>query len=140
MKLPSLSDLDSLSRHSDVALLLMRVVMAGYLVINQGWPTYQQFINGATEFPDPLHLGSRVTMGLMVFTELGCATFVVFGLFTRLLAIPVAIGFTVAVFIHHWPDPFGWKELPSLYWASFVAIAILGPGKYSLDYILFKRK
>ncbi len=135
-----LSELDKLSNYQDIALFLMRVVIAGYLVINQGWPTFQNFLNGVAEFPDPLHLGSRTTMALMVFTELICASFVVVGLFTRLLALPVAFGFTVAVFIHHWSDPFGWKELPSLYWVSFVAFAILGPGKYSLDYLFFKRR
>jgi putative oxidoreductase len=140
MNLPKLSDLDSLSRYQDVALLLMRIVIAGYLVFNHGWSTLQNFLNGVAEYPDPLHFGPRNTMALMVFTELGCASFVVLGLFTRLLSIPVAIGFSVAVFVHHWPDPFGWKETPSIYWASFIAFAILGPGKYSLDYLLFKRK
>jgi putative oxidoreductase len=135
-----LSDLDKLSQFQDTALLLMRIVIAGYLAINQGWPTFQNFMNGVTEYPDPLHLGARTTMALMVFTEVGCASFVLVGLFTRLLAIPVAFGFTVAVFIHHWSDPFGWKELPSLYWVSFIAFAILGPGKYSLDYLIFRRK
>ena len=140
MPMLKLSDLDKLSRYQDVALLLMRIVIAGYLVINQGWPTLQNFLNGVAEYPDPFHLGPRNTMLLMVFTELICASFVLIGLFTRLLAIPVAFGFTVAVFIHHWPDPFGWKELPSLYWVSFIAFAILGPGKYSLDYLFFKRR
>jgi putative oxidoreductase len=140
MPMLTLSDLDKLARYQDGALLLLRIVIAGYLAINQGWPTFLNFINGVQEFPDPLHLGPRTTMGLMVLTELGCASFVLIGLFTRLLAIPVAIGFAVAVFIHHWPDPFGWKELPSLYGVSFLAFAILGPGKYSLDYLLFRRK
>lgn len=140
MKLLKLSDLDSLSRYQDAALLLLRIVIAGYLVINHGWSTLQNFMQGATEYPDPFHLGPRNTMALMVFTELGCASFVLVGLFTRLLAIPVAIGFTVAVFVQHWPDPFGWKETPAIYWASFIAFAILGPGKYSLDYLFFKRK
>ncbi len=135
-----ISDLDKLSRYQHIALVLMRVVIAGYLVVNQGWPTFQQFRAGATEYPDPLHLGSRTTMALMVFTELICAFFVVVGLYTRLLAMVIAFGFTVAVFIHHWPDPFGYKELPTLYWVSFIAMAILGPGKYSLDYLIFKRQ
>ncbi len=66
-----LQDLDKLSRFEPMALLLLRIVFAGLLVINQGWPTFQQFIAGSTEFPDPLNLGARTTMGLMVFTEFG---------------------------------------------------------------------
>ena len=65
---------------------------------------------------------------------------VTIGLFTRLAAIPIAFGFTVAVFIHHWPDTWSYKELPSLYWASFIIIAILGPGKYSLDELRLRKK
>ena len=134
-----LNRLDNLGRYQDVALLLLRVVVAGYLAINQGWPTLQKFLEGSTEFPDPLHLGARTTMAMMVGTELFCASFVVVGFLTRLLSIPVAFGFTVAIFIHHWPDPFGYKELPSLYWATFIALAIMGPGKYSVD-ALIRRK
>jgi len=129
-----LQDLDKLHRFDQEALLFMRIMFAGLLVIDEGWPTLQLFLSGGSEFPDPLHVGARVTMALMVFTELMCATMVTIGLFTRLLCIPIAFGFTVAVFIHHWPDPFKYKELPSLYWASFIVIAILGPGKYSLDH------
>ena len=135
-----LGDLDKLERFTPEALLFMRIVFGGLLVVNQGWPTLQQFLSGATEFPDPLHLGARTTMALMVFTEFFCASLVTIGLLTRLVAIPIAFGFTVAVFIHHWPDPWSYKELPSLYWASFIIIAILGPGKYSLDEVLFRRK
>ena len=104
----------------------------------QGWPTFVQFLEGSTEFPDPLHIGARTTMGLMVFTELFCAAAVSIGLFTRLLCIPVIIGFTVAVFVHHLHDPLSYKELPLLYWGGFLTILFLGPGKYSFDFLLSK--
>jgi putative oxidoreductase len=44
-----------------------------------------------------------------------------------------------AAFYAHWNDPFGKKELPLLFFLVFLAILIMGPGKYALDAIR-KRK
>ncbi len=131
---------NQLKKYESVGLLILRITVALLLAVRQGWPTLIQFLEGATEFPDPLHLGARTTMGLMAFTEFFCAVAVCIGLMTRLFCIPVIIGFTVAVFVHHLYDPLSYKELPLLYWGGFLTILFLGPGKYSLDYLFLKKE
>ena len=132
--------LNQLRNYESLGLLILRITVALLLAVRQGWPTFVQFLGGATEFPDPLHIGARATMGLMVFTELFCAAAVSIGLMTRLFCIPVIIGFTVAIFVHHLNDPLSYKELPLLYWGGFLTILFLGPGKYSVDYFLLKKQ
>ena len=39
----------------------------------------------------------------------------------------------VAVLVVHVNDPFKRQELALLYLAGFAAIALIGPGKYSID-------
>ena len=135
-----LAKLDALKKYEDVGLFILRMTVALLLAVRQGWPTFLQFLEGSTEFPDPLHIGARATMGMMVFTELFCAVAVSIGVLTRLFCIPVIIGFTVAIFVHHLSDPLSYKELPILYWGGFLAILFLGPGKYSVEYFLLKKQ
>jgi len=49
------------------------------------------------------------------------------------VAIPSAITMVVAAFIVHGADPLQKKELALVYLIMFLAIALLGPGKYSID-------
>jgi len=39
----------------------------------------------------------------------------------------------VAFFIIHGADPFGEKELAAIYGIGYIAIALIGPGKFSVD-------
>ena len=58
---------------------------------------------------------------------------IVAGLATRLSAIPAAFTMAVAAFVVHASDPLAKKEMALVYFAAFLAIALLGPGRWSLD-------
>ncbi|WP_430967371.1 DoxX family protein [Spongiimicrobium sp. 2-473A-2-J] len=118
---------------------LLRIGFGVMLAIVHGWPTVKGFFAGVTEYPDPLGLGSRITMGLMGFAEFFCAMLVALGLFTRITLIPLIIGFLVAVFVFHGNDPFDVKERAFHYLIVFVVLFITGPGSYVITN-LFKRK
>ena len=60
------------------------------------------------------------------------------GLVTRFSALPLIILMLVAVTVIHADDPWGKKEFALLYLIPFVTVFLAGPGKYSLDKILFK--
>lgn len=138
MKKPMINFLIT-GKYEDVGKLVIRLLFGLSLAINHGWPTFSNILSSKTgEYPDPLELGPEMTMILMGTSEFIFALMVVVGLFTRISVIPIIVGFTVAFFVHHATDPFGVKELSFLYLGAFTSIFFLGPGKFSLDYLLFK--
>jgi putative oxidoreductase len=117
--------------------LAIRLLVGLWLAFRHGWPTVVNLFAGETDYPDPLGIGSVPTMALMSFAEFLCALLVGIGLFTRLAAIPLVIGFGVAVFVHHAGEPLSQIELAYMYWSFSVSVLLLGGGTYSLDYWLF---
>jgi putative oxidoreductase len=93
---------------------------------------------GKISYPDPLGLGESLTMLVMGSIEAICPVFVIVGLFTRIAGFFVAFGFVVAVLIAHASDPFGVRELAYMYMSGFLAVFLLGPGKFSVDNYLSK--
>lgn len=120
-----------MKNYTDIGLLILRV-SAGGLMMTHGVAKLMNFNSMLTQFPDPIGLGSGLSLSLAVFAEFLCALLVVLGVFTRFAAIPVAITMAVAAFIVHSADPFQRKELALLYFGIFVSLIFLGGGKYSL--------
>ena len=118
---------------ADVGLLLLRVWFGGAFALAHGLPKAQKRLAGNFEFADPLGLGAGVSLALAVFGELVCGLLIAAGLYTRLAAVPAVFTMAVAAFVTHWADAFGKKELALLYGVAFLAIALCGPGRYSVD-------
>lgn len=122
------------------ALLILRVVI-GIFMLTHGWGKMQTLFSGEPiQFADPIGLGASFSLALTVFAEVLCSILIIVGLGTRFAAIPLLITMLVAVFIVHANDGFGKQELGLLYAAMYGAIALVGAGKFSLDYLLFKSK
>lgn len=58
---------------------------------------------------------------------------IVVGLYTRVSATFCAITMAVAAFVIHGDNGFGKMELALIYLIGFIAIALVGPGRYSGD-------
>lgn len=121
-----------------LGLLIFRLGFAGILAVQHGLPKLLDFSNKMHSFPDPLGIGSMLSLTLTVSAEFFCAVLVLLGLFTRFAAIPVVIAMAVAFFIVHSADPFAKKELAFLFFIAFSGVCATGPGAYSLDTI-FRR-
>lgn len=122
-----------------LALLVLRLVV-GVFMLTHGYGKLQTLIGeGPIKFADPIGIGHAASLTLAVFAEVMCSVLVIFGVTTRFAAIPLIITMLVAAFITHAPDAFGKKELPLLYASVYVAILLAGAGKYSVDYIVFKK-
>jgi putative oxidoreductase len=115
----------------------MRLVYGG-LLIPYGYKKLLDFGARSSTFADPFHIGSPLSMGLVIFAELFCAAFVVLGLFTRLAAIPPMSGLSVALFHAHKGDVFGQGGNATMFLAAFITILLIGPGKFSLDKVIGK--
>jgi len=120
-------------RSAAIALLVLRVGAGAMLIYQHGWGKLTHFGERAGSFADPIGLGPVVSFTLVVFAEVFCSALVALGLFTRLAVVPLLIFFAVAVFVQHVHDPFARKELPLLFACVYTAIALMGPGAYSID-------
>ena len=126
----------SSSEHSQqIGKLALRLLVGGFM-LTHGLPKLQNFEFLSTVFPDPIGVGSSLSLGMIVFAEVVCSILLMLGLFTRFASIPLIIGMGVAAFFIHANDPFSGKEMALLYMGIYVVIALIGGGKYSIDYLL----
>ena len=124
---------------NDIAALTLRVFYAGMIAGGHGLGKLQNFNGMMDKFSDPLGIGSPLSLTLAVFAEFFCAILVFFGFATRLAVIPLAITMIVAVFLVHMAqgDPFFPKmEFGLLYLGAFIAILLMGPGRFSVDHVI----
>ncbi len=121
-------------------LLVLRLGVGAMMLLLHGWGKLMMYGDLAGRFPDPLGLGSQVSLTLAVAAEVGCALLIAIGLGTRLAAVPLLITMVVAAFIVHAGDPWAKKELALLYAAPLVTLMLTGPGRWSLDELIARRR
>ena len=119
--------------NNSVGLLILRLGFGAYM-LTHGIPKLMGFSEMASKFPDPIGLGSQLSLSLAIAAEVGCSLLLILGLFTRLACIPLAFTMIIACLVVHSADPWKAKELATVYLTVYVALAFLGAGKYSLDY------
>lgn len=125
----------------DFTSLILRVAAGSFMIYGHGASKFSKFFSDeAIEFIDPFGISATATLGLVIFAEVICAVLVIFGLMTRWALIPLILTMLYAVFVAHGDDPFRQKEMGLLYFFIFVALMLLGPGKYSLDRMLRRRR
>lgn len=122
----------------DLGLLVLRLVV-GFFMLTHGWAKLSNFAEMSEQFPPMLGMSSKMGLTLIVFAEFFMSIALILGLFTRLAAVPLLIGLGVASFIAHAGDPFTARELSLLYFFLYVVIILTGPGKFSLDTLLYNK-
>ena len=130
---------------NDVGLLVLRVAFGGMMAVGHGWPKWQMFRADPSKFPDPLGLGSTMSFYGAARRELLCGVMLAVGLLTRLAALPLAFTMAVAAFVVHKSDPFfmgggAAKEPAVMYLCAYLAVCLLGPGRFSVDHFLLKKR
>ncbi len=124
---------------NDLGLFLLRIATGGGMFYLHGLSKWMDFNQKAASFPDPLGIGSTLSLILVIFAEAVCSLAVLLGFWVRWTAIPPLITMVVAAFVIHAGDPLPKKELALIYGLSFAAVALLGSGRFSLDrYIRIK--
>lgn len=126
---------------ASAALLVTRVAVS-MMMLTHGLPKLDLLLAGSGDlkFPSVLGLSPLASLGLAVFSEVGGSILLIAGIFTRFAAAALAVTMLVAATVMHANDPFGVKELSLLYLVAYVLILLLGPGKFSLDHLLFSKK
>lgn len=127
------------SRSVDLGLFVLRLGIS-LLMIPHGYQKLHRLNQDPVEFYNFLGLDSETSLLLIVVAEFFCSILLILGIGTRLVLIPLIIGMVVVVFFVHAGDPFGDKEHGLLFLIPYVTLFITGPGKYSLDYLIFGKK
>ncbi len=123
--------------------LLARITV-GVLFIGTGWGKVHNLAKVAAFFSE-LHIPAPALQATFIsYLELIGGALVLVGLCARLASLPLIGSMTVALLtakatdIHGLPDLFGLVEWT--YLVLFAWIALAGPGRVSLDYLLFTRR
>jgi len=114
-------------------LLIMRLA-SGTFMLTHGYPKLMRLLDGRAEgFPDPLGIGSMLSLILATAAEVIGSVLIMLGFLTRFAAITLIFTMAVAAFIVHAGDPFPKMEMSLLYLLLFITLFIFGPGKYAID-------
>lgn len=126
--------------NSDIASLILRIFMGGFMAYLHGYSKLQKWDLIQSDFVEPFGMPAWFAAGFTIFTELFCCAMIVAGFFTRINALLIMITMAVAAFNIHAGDPLEDREGSITYLAAFTAIFLLGPGKFSLDHFIFAKK
>ena len=123
-------------RGKGVSLLIFVVrVFFGVLFFTHGLDKMMNFNSIVDNYPSVLGFGSYMTLMVSVICELGCSLFLIAGLLVRIITIPMIISMGVAFFdVHDAMMPEG--ELALIYFIIFILLFLVGPGRYSIDYLI----
>lgn len=125
---------------TNFALFVLRLWLGLSMFFIHGLDKLENFNKYATMFPDPLGIGVKPGLSLVIFAETLGAILLALGLLARFGALTLVIDMGVAFFMVH-KMAVGMAphsgELAFIYLAGFVVLLIAGPGKFSVDKALF---
>ncbi len=119
-------------RNVDLGLLVLRIAGGGFM-LTHGWGKFLKVLNGDFAFGDPIGIGPTFSLILAAFAEFICSILILVGYKGRFASTFGMATMLVAAFIHHLDDPWRRKEFPLLYFAIYLAIFLMGTGKFGLD-------
>jgi putative oxidoreductase len=127
--------LNFIPRSADVALLLLRIWYGASMLLLHGWGKLTGYSAMAEKFGDPIGLGPKLSLALVVLAEVVGSVLLVLGAFTRVAALLLIVDLGVAFWIAHGHKLTGAGngELAFLFLGVYVALFIAGAGKHSVD-------
>ena len=119
------------SKSFSLLLLCLRLLF-GIMLMLHGLEKVYNYTELCFVFPDPIHIGSEISLLFVIFAEILCSIFFIIGALYRIMMIPMVITMLVAFFhIHEGSIVEG--ELAFIYLLMFILMYISGPGQYSID-------
>lgn len=124
---------------TSLGLLILRLAF-GIMMLKHGIDKINGFESMADMFPDPIGLGSKMSLIAAIGAEVGCSLLLIVGLATRIACLPLAFTMIIALFVVHGDDPWQKKELAAAYLAAYVVLFFTGPGQFAIDRFILKKK
>ena len=120
----------------DYGLLVIRVALLMFAIHGYSKLTG---LDGTTAFFGKLGIPAAGAMALFIgLLEFGGGILMLLGLGTRVIGILLTLNMIVAIALTKLAKPWPPPELELLFLFCSLAIALMGPGKYSLSYMLSK--
>lgn len=130
-----------MNSQKDLGLLIFRIAFGVSLFVKHGLFKIPLFFSAAPQFPDPFHLGVKPTIAFAFLSDGICSLLAVLGLGTLYASIIMVINLGVA-----WGMVYGFSltpptgEMLALYLGGAIALALIGPGRYSIDEWIDRRR
>ncbi len=112
--------------------LFLRVSFS-FMLLPHGWSKINRLFAEDIKFSDPIGIGEVPSLILVAFAEFIVPILIILGFKTRWISIFPIVTMVVVAFIHKWDQGFFEIEKALLFLSGFIAIALIGPGKYSID-------
>jgi len=126
--------------YSHLGMLVLRLNAGFFMLVNHGWPKFEKALaGGEIKFYDFLGIGPKLSLYLAIGGEFIASLLIILGLYTRLASLPAAFTMFIAGLVVHANDGLHKMETALLFFFMFTAIGLLGPGKFSLDYLIRKK-
>lgn len=113
-------------------LLLCLRLFFGLMLMTHGLDKLYNYTSLNFSFPDPMGMGSQLSLLFAIFAELVCSIAVIFGVLYRLSMLPLLAVLAVA-FLHVHGASIIQGELAFVYLMMLLMMYISGPGRYSVD-------
>ena len=119
----------------DFGALILRLWLGLSMLMLHGWEKFTGFAEKSASFPDPLGIGSALSLGLVTFAETACSALLIVGFWTRFASLCLAIAMGVAFFKQHQSVLVGTGsgELAFIYLAGYVSLFFSGGGKFAFE-------
>lgn len=122
----------------DFGVLIFRVGIGAMISIH-GFDKLIHFQEKAPGFLDPFGIGGELSLVLAIFAEGFCSLLIITGFSLRLALVPLITTMLIAFFVAHSDDPYNVKEIALLYLVAFSSLFVMGPGKFSFDYLFLDK-
>ncbi|MBO7295366.1 MAG: DoxX family protein [Bacteroidaceae bacterium] len=118
-------------------LLLTLRLFFGFLFLMHGIDKLANFEVLSYSFPDPLGMGSHLSLVLVILSEVFCALTFIGGFLFRISLLPMLFAMFIAFFYAH-GGSIADGELAFIYLGVFLLLLVTGPGRYSADYLIYR--
>jgi len=110
-------------------LLMLRVGTGSMILFGHGLPKLLNIATKWNAFPNPLGIGSHVTLLIAIFAEVFCSAAIIVGWKVQWAAVPLIMTTSVAAFIVNAGQSWADQELPLMYAIPFFSLILLTGGR-----------
>ena len=119
------------SKRLSLLLVCLRIFF-GIMFLLHGVEKVYNYTELCFVFPDPLGIGSEISLLFAIFAEILCSIGFMFGALYRLSMLPM-LAVMLTAFFHVHEGSIIQGELAFIYLMVFIIMYICGPGAYSID-------